>query len=96
MTKQVITQKSVLDYLIVLIIIFIVVFTLGIFVFHHYFHQDWANSIYHTATFGLKADSIIINDRQKLFISFYIIFAGLIFVAIASNLLGHIVNIYGY
>jgi hypothetical protein len=81
------------QYVLVAVVLFVIIFVVGVFGFHYIVRQDWASAVYCTATFGLNTETIIKTTDQKLFTSFFTIFAGLLFVAIATHLIDDIMHI---
>ncbi len=78
----------------VFLIIFGVVFIIGIFGFRYIVNLSWVDSIQNTSfyisTMGPVAE--MKTNTQKLFASFYSIISGIIFIAIASYLIDQFVS----
>lgn len=85
-------RRNTVYYLNLLLIIFIIIFIIGLLTFRYGFNQNWINSIYYTLTFGITAGDIIQTDAQRLFVAFYFIIVGFLFVAVASHLIEHIMD----
>lgn len=86
-------RKNVVKYLNLLLFTFIIVFLIGLLTFRYLFNQDWVDSFYYTVTFGISAESISETKSQKLFLAFYFLIAGFLFVAVASHLIEHIMDV---
>lgn len=87
-------RKNILKYLNLFLFAFITVFAIGLLTFRYLFNQNWVDSFYYTVTFGITAESISQTQSQKLFLSFYFLIAGFLFVAVASHLIEHIMDIF--
>lgn len=78
------------QYITVLTFSFFLIFFVGLLGFRNVFEEDWPTAIYHTSTFGLNTETTVKKDDEKIFASFFTLFAGFLFVAVAAHIVGDI------
>ncbi len=81
--------------LIFLLVSFVVVLGVGMLGFRYIVGTDWLDSFYNSSLHfsGSGPDMKIVGTKQKLFVSFYGIIAGLVFVGLAVYAIDAIVDI---
>lgn len=80
-------------YLLVLIVSFVLVLSIGWVGFRYIIRDSWIRSFYYASTLGLIIDpkSLVTGD-QLLFASFYFLLAGFVFVAVAGAVISNMIG----
>lgn len=89
-------DAKVKKLLIWIVVLFIIVFLIGIIGFKYFFNLDWHDAFYHaaltTSTLGVDVENK--TRSQKYFIAIYALVSGILFISLISAFIDHIVDVY--
>lgn len=88
--------KSVGTLIVWILIVFLIVFFIGVIGFIYIFDMDLSDAFYNaaitTSTLGIEIREK--NTKQKIFLGIYALISGVLFISLVSAFISHIVEVY--
>lgn len=88
-------QRNIVFSLVMIVVLFIIIFIIGLLGFKYYFGSNFIDSIHNTSMYisGMGPITEAKTTSQKLFASFFSIVGGLFFLAVVVLFIDQIVDI---